>query len=86
MTFSFGEPFPQDQQQQPQQFNFSYADEYTQLLTELHEVYCKDQPHDVLQYCANFFNRKLEEQRSSYFREHHGLGKIKLELISSILF
>lgn len=76
----------QQQQQQPQQFNFSYADEYTQLLTELHEVYCKDQPHDVLQYCANFFNRKLEEQRSSYFREQHGLGKIKLKLISSILF
>ncbi|KAI9498225.1 camp-dependent protein kinase regulatory subunit [Zychaea mexicana] len=45
-------------------FSFSYADEYTQLLTELHSDYCRDQPVDVLQYCANFFNRKLEEQRT----------------------
>ncbi|EPB84798.1 hypothetical protein HMPREF1544_08441 [Mucor circinelloides 1006PhL] len=76
MTFTFGEPSSQEQQYQDQQqqpFSFSYADEYTQLLTELHEVYCKDQPQDVLQYCANFFNRKLEEQRTSYFREQHGL-------------
>ena len=77
MTFTFGEPSSSQEQQHPQDpFSFSHADEYTQLLTELHEVYCKDQPHDVLQYCANFFNRKLEEQRTSYFREqHHGLGK-----------
>ncbi|ORE06323.1 camp-dependent protein kinase regulatory subunit [Rhizopus microsporus var. microsporus] len=53
-------------------FQFSsYADEYTQLLTELHEAYCKDQPEDVLQYCSNFFNKKLEEQRSMYFRQQH---------------
>ncbi|KAG1502177.1 hypothetical protein G6F47_002473 [Rhizopus delemar] len=51
-------------------FQFGYAtDEYTQLLTELHEVYCKDQPEDVLQYCANFFSRKLEEQRYMYLRQ-----------------
>lgn len=69
MTFQFGE--------EEQQFSFSYtADEYTQLLTELHEVYCKDQPEDVLQYCATFFNRKLEEQRANYFREQQGIGKI----------
>jgi cAMP-dependent protein kinase regulator len=60
-------------------FQFGYAtDEYTQLLTELHEVYCKDQPEDVLQYCANFFSRKLEEQRYMYLRQpqNHFLGKI----------
>ncbi|KAG0173356.1 hypothetical protein DFQ30_008229 [Apophysomyces sp. BC1015] len=51
-------------------FSFSYADEYTQLLTELHSDYCRDQPEDVLQYCANFFNRKLEEQRI-IFREQN---------------
>ncbi|KAI9321490.1 camp-dependent protein kinase regulatory subunit [Dichotomocladium elegans] len=45
-------------------FTFTSADEYTQLLTELHADYCRDQPEDVLQYCANFFNRKLEEQRA----------------------
>lgn len=62
-------------------FQFSsYADEYTQLLTELHEAYCKDQPEDVLQYCSNFFNKKLEEQRSMYFRQQHNpfLGKLHL--------
>ncbi|OBZ86806.1 cAMP-dependent protein kinase regulatory subunit [Choanephora cucurbitarum] len=76
MTFEFGgEP-------QQQQFTFSYADEYTQLLTELHEVYCNDHPEDVLQYCANFFNKKLEEQRMSFLRgqqsgetEHHPLAE-----------
>ncbi|RCI06128.1 hypothetical protein CU098_013014 [Rhizopus stolonifer] len=50
-------------------FQFGYADEYTQLLTELHNVYCKDQPEDVLQYCSNFFNSKLEEQRYLYLRQ-----------------
>lgn len=63
-------------------FQFSsYADEYTQLLTELHEAYCKDQPEDVLQYCSNFFNKKLEEQRSMYFRQQHNpfLGKLHLD-------
>ncbi|RCI06800.1 hypothetical protein CU098_012785 [Rhizopus stolonifer] len=76
MTFEFG-----GEESQPQ-FAFSYADEYTQLLTELHEVYCKDQPQDALQYCANFFNRKLEEQRASFLRgqhnfetEHHPLAE-----------
>ncbi|KAI9318767.1 hypothetical protein BX666DRAFT_2026190 [Dichotomocladium elegans] len=47
----------------PIAFSFTNADEYTQLLTELHEAYCRDMPDDVLQYCANFFNRRLEEQR-----------------------
>ncbi|CEP12376.1 hypothetical protein [Parasitella parasitica] len=73
MTFSFGEPSLHEQQQQQEQFDFSYADEYTQLLTELHEAYCKDQPQDPLQYCANFFNRKLEEQRAIYLCEHHNI-------------
>ncbi|KAI8636968.1 cAMP dependent protein kinase regulatory subunit [Parasitella parasitica] len=72
MTFLFGElPLQEQQQQQLEQFDFSYADEYTQLLTELHEAYSKDQPQDPLQYCANFFNQKLEEQRASYLCEHH---------------
>ncbi|GAA5802295.1 hypothetical protein HPULCUR_007758 [Helicostylum pulchrum] len=54
-------------------FSFSSVeDEYTQLLTELHEFYCKDQPSDVLQYCANFFHNKLQEQRLDFFREQQG--------------
>jgi hypothetical protein len=68
----FGGP---EEQQQHNDFTFSTsyaADEYTQLLTELHESYCKDQPNDVLQYCSNFFYQKLQEQRTHYF---HGSGK-----------
>ncbi|KAI8097603.1 cAMP dependent protein kinase regulatory subunit [Halteromyces radiatus] len=49
-------------------FTFGYVDEYTQLLTDLHNDYCRDEPTDVVQYCADFFNRKLAEQRSQ-FRE-----------------
>ncbi|KAJ8651760.1 hypothetical protein O0I10_012670 [Lichtheimia ornata] len=52
-------------------FTFANSDEYTQLLTELHADYCRDEPKDVLQYCANFFNRKLQEQRV-LFREQQG--------------
>lgn len=44
----------------------SEQDEYTQLLTELHNEYCSEHPTDVLQFCSNFFIRKLEEQRSAY--------------------
>ncbi|KAI9019387.1 camp-dependent protein kinase regulatory subunit [Phycomyces nitens] len=43
----------------------SQTDEYTQILTDLHTEYCRDQPLDVLQYCANFFNQRLQEQRAS---------------------
>ncbi|RCH88233.1 hypothetical protein CU098_000474, partial [Rhizopus stolonifer] len=47
-----------------QPFEFEpQTDEYTQLLTELHNEYCSEQPSDVLQFCSNFFIRKLEEQR-----------------------
>lgn len=44
-------------------------DEYTNLLTELHELYTQDQPTDVLQYCANFFQTKLQQQRQDFFRD-----------------
>lgn len=55
----------EEQQQQPFQFA-PQTDEYTQLLTELHEKYCSEQPSDPLQFCCNFFLRKLEEQRRAY--------------------
>ncbi|CEP11999.1 hypothetical protein [Parasitella parasitica] len=45
-------------------------DEYTQLLTELHNEYCNEQPSDVLQFCSNFFIRKLEEQRLELRNNH----------------
>jgi cAMP-dependent protein kinase regulator len=67
-------------------FQFGQPDEYTQLLTELHEAYCKDQPEDVLQYCSNFFNGKLEEQRMMYLRQHQnpflGIKKKKKYIIT----
>ncbi|KAG0178204.1 hypothetical protein DFQ28_004778 [Apophysomyces sp. BC1034] len=56
-------------------FAFSFADEYTQLLTELHEYYCRDQPEDILQYCASFFNRKLEEQRATFRQRGTGVDQ-----------
>lgn len=79
----------EQQQQQQQQLHLANSsslfvdynkDEYTSLLTELHEAYCKDKPDDVLQYCANFFYKKLEEQRSSFFHQEHSssVGKIFL--------
>ncbi|KAI8140703.1 camp-dependent protein kinase regulatory subunit [Fennellomyces sp. T-0311] len=48
--------------------NFSFAEnsEYNDLLAELHAPGGTD---DVLQFCANFFNHKLEEQRIA-FRHH----------------
>ncbi|GAA5802346.1 camp-dependent protein kinase regulatory subunit [Helicostylum pulchrum] len=50
-----------------QPFEFApQADEYTQLLTDLHNEYCHEQPGDVLQFCSNFFIRKLEEQRFAH--------------------
>ncbi|KAI9354211.1 camp-dependent protein kinase regulatory subunit [Pilaira anomala] len=50
-----------------QPFEFApQTDEYTQLLTDLHNEYCHEQPADVLQFCSNFFTRKLEEQRFAH--------------------
>lgn len=51
-------------------FQFTQTtDEYTELLTELHTLYSQDQPEDVLQYCFNFFNTKLQEQRADFLNE-----------------
>ena len=56
-----------------QPFEFApETDEYTQLLTELHHEYCSEQPTDVLQFCSNFFIRKLEEQRYAFRNAQHG--------------
>ena len=62
-------------------FTFSSTDEYTQLLTELHTDYCRDQPEDVLQYCANFFNRKLEEQRVMFREQRNPMFQGKRECV-----
>ncbi|KAI9493234.1 camp-dependent protein kinase regulatory subunit [Zychaea mexicana] len=53
--------------------NFSFgaeSNEYNDLLAELHAHYCQaGGPQDVLQFCANFFNHKLEEQRAAFRQE-----------------
>lgn len=63
------------------QFTQTSTDEYTDLLTELHTLYSQDQPEDVLQYCFNFFNTKLQEQRADFLNEQRpGSGKFCLVL------
>ncbi|KAI8362635.1 camp-dependent protein kinase regulatory subunit [Blakeslea trispora] len=60
-----------------QPFEFApETDEYTQLLTELHHEYCSEQPSDVLQFCSNFFIRKLEEQRYAFRNAQHSRDNI----------
>ena len=39
---------------------------YTNELNTLNREILKAQPQDVLQFCANFFNRRLESQRAEY--------------------
>lgn len=69
-----------------QPFEFApQTDEYTQLLTDLHNEYCVEQPEDVLQFCSNFFIRKLEEQRMAYRNSnsnHSQMFDSKLSFIS----
>ena len=37
--------------------------EYTNLLNDLNRTIHRERPQDVLQFCANWFNKRLEEQR-----------------------
>jgi len=37
--------------------------EYTNLLNELNRTIHRERPQDILQFCANWFNKRLEEQR-----------------------
>ncbi|MCJ1300227.1 hypothetical protein MMC08_003022 [Hypocenomyce scalaris] len=39
---------------------------YTNELNTLNRELLKSQPSDILQFCANFFNRRLESQRAEY--------------------
>ncbi|KZF19617.1 putative camp-dependent protein kinase regulatory subunit [Xylona heveae TC161] len=48
--------------------------EYTNELNTLNREILKHQPSDVLQFCANFFNRRLESQRAEFLLQH-GLPK-----------
>ncbi|KAF8974968.1 hypothetical protein BGZ46_009544 [Entomortierella lignicola] len=39
---------------------------YAEILNELNQKVISAQPQDVLQFCANYFNQKLEEQRARF--------------------
>jgi cAMP-dependent protein kinase regulator len=43
--------------------------EYTSLLNDLNRTIYREKPRDVLQFCANWFNKRLEEQRTELI--HH---------------
>lgn len=70
-----------------QPFEFApQTDEYTQLLTDLHNEYCIEQPADVLQFCSNFFIRKLEEQRMAHRNSNSNNNQMFDSKISLYLF
>ncbi|KAF9343619.1 hypothetical protein BGX34_006550, partial [Mortierella sp. NVP85] len=39
---------------------------YAEILNDLNQKVISAQPQDVLQFCANYFNQKLEEQRTRF--------------------
>lgn len=50
---------------------------YTNELNTLNRQILKSQPSDVLQFCANFFNRRLESQRAEFLLSHqHSASKL----------
>lgn len=52
-------------------------EEYTALINELNEQVLKDQPEDIVQFCASFFLKKLENERAeSRQYDQHPLGNI----------
>lgn len=44
------------------------ASSYTELLNELNKEMARNEPEDVLQYCASFFQKKLEIERQTHRR------------------
>ena len=52
---------------------------YTNELNTLNREILKAQPPDVLQFCANFFNRRLESQRREYLLSAQSGGGIMAE-------
>ena len=44
----------------------SLPPDYSNEINALDRLIIKDKPKDILQYCANFFNRRLESQRAEF--------------------
>ena len=51
---------------------------YQNQLDSLNREFLKQKPNDVLQFCANFFNRRLEAQRAEFLLTHHATGTGKM--------
>lgn len=49
----------------------SLPPDYANEIAALDRDILKHQPHDILQFCANFFNRRLESQRTEALLSHH---------------
>jgi cAMP-dependent protein kinase regulator len=47
----------------------SLPSDYSNEINTLNREVAKNQPQDVLQFCANFFNRRLESQRAEFLLE-----------------
>lgn len=43
--------------------NNAVANEYQAILNDLNKAVHENQPDDVLQFCSNFFSRRLEQER-----------------------
>ena len=39
---------------------------YAEILNDLNQKVISAQPQDIIQFCANYFNQKLEEQRAQF--------------------
>jgi cAMP-dependent protein kinase regulator len=48
----------------------SLPPDYANEISALDREILKHQPNDILQFCANFFNRRLESQRTEYLLSH----------------
>src|SRR5271170_2638428 len=42
--------------------------EYTNLLNELNRTIHRERPRDIIQFCANWFNKRLEDQRIDFIQ------------------
>nr|AHC12377.1 cAMP-dependent protein kinase A regulatory subunit [Curvularia lunata] len=49
----------------------SLPPDYANEISTLDREILKHKPHDILQFCANFFNRRLESQRTEYLLSQH---------------
>jgi hypothetical protein len=65
---------PQDIHPFSQQFD---SEEYTALINELNNQVAEHHPEDLVQFCATFFLKKLEDERAeSRQYDQHPLGNI----------